>query len=374
MERRHKTLEEIDRAFAAQRRDSSQRTPRRGRGKRAGAVLLLLAAGMFFAAGYWCRGPVPGGSPPAAISLRADGVLRRTASLTLTQASDTQTEAAFPITVTLKTPDGAEDTAAYAYSVDGADAGSLRSGETLALQSGQKAVIRDLPADTEYTAYGASAAGYVLSGMNDTGSVGEEGAFAAFTAQYAEQSLRITFALSNADGTNLTEEQREEEFSFTAVFSGEGAPEEQSFTLKHGEEYLFEAIPAGVSYRIIQTDIGEEILPSVTEYEGTAAGGEAVLPFANVCGIPDADASGSLTVSRAAEDTDDIWYAYSVTFSGEDAPEEQLFRLRDGMEAVLEGLPIGIRYTASVLYETGNLQGVRLVKGVINKASEALFS
>jgi hypothetical protein len=386
MAERIPTLEELDRAFAQKRQQrrrgggSHRWIWRRGFGRRAvGAVLFLIAAAIYTAGALWSGAPM-NGTPSVTYAQRGDvayapgmDTVAPAGSLTLS----TNGEAALALTVVFRTAGGGADAASYPYSVDGVPAGSVRSGESIPLRHGQTAVIRDIPAGTAYTVHGLPPTGYAVTGADHAGSVGEQGAAAAFTAVRAAQSLRVSASAVNADGSGLSEEQQEETFSFTAAFAGENAPEDVSFRLKPGEERLFADIPAGVAWSVIRTDTGRGDTPLVTEYTGVAAGGEAALPFMSVYGETDAQTPVSLTVARAESSAPgDEWYAYRVSFEGENAPETQTFLLQDGMEAVLEHLPAGVGYTVSALPREGGAAapGVITVKGIVSQAGRALFT
>ncbi len=60
-------------------------------------------------------------------------------------------------------------------------------------------------------------------------------------------------------------------FGFEVVFSGEGAPETQTFTLRAGESRTFSDIPVGVSYSVRETDAGG-YLPDVETVSGVIVG------------------------------------------------------------------------------------------------------
>lgn len=78
-------------------------------------------------------------------------------------------------------------------------------------------------------------------------------------------SLSINKTVENADGSPLSEEQSEKEFTFTVSFSDNGVYNYQktdgttdelasggTLTLRHGETVLFEHIPTGVTYTVTE--------------------------------------------------------------------------------------------------------------------------
>lgn len=94
-------------------------------------------------------------------------------------------------------------------------------------------------------------------------------------------SLSIRKTVENADGSPLSEEQLEKEFTFTVSFSDGGTYSYQksdgtagepvsgdTLTLCHGETALFEHIPAGVTYTVTE-QAEEHYIASSTGHRGT---------------------------------------------------------------------------------------------------------
>ena len=107
-------------------------------------------------------------------------------------------------------------------------------------------------------------------------------------------SLAIQKTVQNADGSPLTAEQMTQDFTFTVEFSNGGtyiyqkgggeAGELESggaLTLRHGETALFENIPVGVTYTVIEEE-SDGYLVSATGHRGTITEELSTATFVNV--------------------------------------------------------------------------------------------
>ncbi len=120
----------------------------------------------------------------------------------------------------------------------------------------------------------------------------EQVAVTAYNVRLAG-SLSINKTVENADGSLLSEEQSAKEFIFTVSFSDNGAYSYQktdgtsgelisggTLTLSHGETALFEQIPAGVTYTVIEQE-EEGYVISSSGHCGTITAGMSEADFVN---------------------------------------------------------------------------------------------
>ena len=184
------------------------------------------------------------------------------------------------------------DGGAYSYRIDGGELQEIASGGTLVLKHGQKAVFEGLPMGVTYHVTEQPVPGYTVSASGHTGTITEAGSTARFVNTYAPEipgSLEISKELKNADGTELTEEQKQKEFAFVVTFSDGGAyeytidggepqqlPSGDTLVLKAGQTAVFENLPNGITYTVREIDAAG-YLPVVEEVSGTIVGGEHAL-------------------------------------------------------------------------------------------------
>lgn len=111
--------------------------------------------------------------------------ISKTVELTAGQNTKIDENKEFSFTVTLldtgKTPLGGS----YSYTVNGNEAGTVKSGDAITLKHGQKAVISGLPIGTGYSVTEAEEPGYRAENLSVSGTVSADGAAADFKNIYS---------------------------------------------------------------------------------------------------------------------------------------------------------------------------------------------
>ncbi len=120
-------------------------------------------------------------------------------------------------------------------------------------------------------------------------------------------ALSVQKLVENADGSPLTDEQKQQEFVFTVTFSDGGAyeytvdggePQEiasgGTLTLKHGQSAVFEQIPVGVLYTVTEQPVPGYTVAG-TGHTGTITEEGCTALFTNTYAPSQ---TGSLTVSK----------------------------------------------------------------------------
>ncbi len=259
-----------------------------------------------------------------------------------TPLTEAQREELFTFTVTFS------DGGTYAYSVNNGPEQTVSSGGTIQLHSNEIAVFQKMGAGVLYYVREVPVEGYIASGMGHQGNIKDgETALATFINTYQSDdetgTLVITKELRNSDGSPLTDEQKQQVFSFTATI-GEAAEE---FSLKAGERKAIANIPVGTHYLVMETPT--EGYTAVTDtYTGTMDLPQTVtLPFTNVADTQESTEQGTLVVKKrvVGEHDDTDYFTFAVTFEGENAPEDpEPFLLKDGEEWKIENIPHGVSY------------------------------
>ena len=289
------------------------------------------------------------------------------------------------------------DGGTYFYRIDGGEPQQIASGGTLVLKHGQKAVFEGLPMGVTYRITEQPVPGYHASASGHAGTITETGSTAQFVNTYVPEipgGLEISKEVKNADGSPLTEEQKQKEFSFVVTFSDggtyfyriDGGEPQQiasggTLILKHGQKAVFENLPAGITYTVTEMDYSaEDYHTSVRSYTGIVIGNETVLlPFVNVYLPP--EEPGSLEIKKEVigeNPNPDQEFTFEVTFSDGgtyeytvDGGEPQQIAsgdtlvLKAGQAAVFENLPHGITYTVREVDAAGYLPTIEEVSGTI---------
>lgn len=266
--------------------------------------------------------------------------------------------------------------------VDGTDDGiewlEITSRETIYLKHGQVAVIQDLPVGITYSVHETRVVNYYTDSVGHLGNIvyGENRAVFTNTYDPIYGSLLVSKEVVNDDGSELTEEQLEKEFLFTATIDGE----EVQFVLKHGEEHLIADIPVGTKYRVEEFDyIDHEYYATVLVYEGEILGEyEHYLPFVNV--YDPEEELGDLIVRKVLVMPDgeeveldyDLEFTFEVTFEYEDGTTRTEEFTLTGDEfgdpslwKIFEDIPVGTKYTIREIGTGGYLPESDYVEGYI---------
>ncbi len=295
------------------------------------------------------------------------------------QLSEAQLEQAFEFTITFS------DEESYKYYISHNDEDpseepqwlEITSGDSIYLTHGQVAVIQDLPVGTTYTVRETPVLNYTTTSAGHLGTIiyGENQVVFTNTYDPVYGSILVTKEVVNSDGSDLTQEQREKEFLFTAWVDGE----EISFVLKHGEEYRIMDLPIGTKYRVEEFDyVEDKYYASVLVYEGEILGTyEHHLPFINI--YDPVDELGDLIVRKilVAHEEDleldyDLEFTFEITFSYKDGTEEIIEFTLKGDELgdpslwkIFEDIPVGTKYSIREIGTAGYLPESDVVEGYI---------
>ncbi len=146
----------------------------------------------------------------------SDLTISKTVELTPDQGTQINTDAVFTFQIQLE--DAATQTlsGSYSYTVDGAAAGTIASGDSITLKHGQKAVISGLPAGTTYTVTETAIPGGYSPRQTAISGAVLSAPRAEFVNTYTvtgltQAVLRATKTLNGPDGTTLAANQ----FSFS---------------------------------------------------------------------------------------------------------------------------------------------------------------
>lgn len=188
-------------------------------------------------------------------------------------------------------------------------------------------------------------------------------------------SLSIEKTVETADGGELAEEQKQQEFAFTITFSDGGTytyridggePQELAsggtLALKHGEKAVFERLPVGVLYAVAETPV-EGYMASSVGHRGNITKDGCRAVFTNTY-APEAEPVGSLTITKEVIDesgdgtvnleqefeftvefSDNGTYGYRIDGGREqELASGETLKLKAGQSAVFEGIPVGVKY------------------------------
>ncbi len=311
----------------------------------------------------------------------------------------------FTFNLILRDGNGNQLTGQYPYT--GKGSGTVSSGSSFTLKSGESVLISGLPAETTYTVTETEANrdGYTTTATGAQGTiVANETAEASFVNHRQAGSLKISKTVTGNGG------DRNRSFTFNLIlrdgdgnqltgqypYTGKGSgmvSSGSSFTLKSGESILISGLPAGTTYTVTETEANRD------GYTTTATGNQGVI-VANKT----AEASfvnhrqaGSLKISKTVTgnggdrnrsftfnlilrdgDGNQLTGQYPYTGKGSGMVSSgSSFTLKSGESILISGLPAGTTYTVTeteanrdgyTTTATGN-QGVI----VANKTAEASF-
>ena len=127
-------------------------------------------------------------------------------------------------------------------------------------------------------------------------------------------------------------------FNFTAVIGGRT----EMFTLRHGHSMVFEDIPVGTAYEVVETPAAGYITSSENNTGSVPAQG-VTAAFTNTFSPP---ATGSLIVTKVVtgQGADPAKaFEFTVVIGG----ETQAFTLTHGLSKYFDNLPVGTQYTVT---------------------------
>ena len=188
-------------------------------------------------------------------------------------------------------------------------------------------------------------------------------------------ALTIEKAVRNADGSPLTEAQKQQEFVFTVTFSDGGTYEYTvdggeprqlasggTLVLKHGQQAVFEKLPVGITYTVTEQSVPGYTV-SGTGHTGTIIEAGSAAYFVNTYAP---EKTGSLTVSKEVTgDGADLHKEF--TFTAIIGGQTHTFTLRHGESYTFPDLPVGTEYTITETDYTadGYIASVKTYTGTI---------
>jgi pilin isopeptide linkage protein len=183
--------------------------------------------------------------------------------------------------------------------------------------------------------------------------------------QYAD--LRVTKTVLNADGSALTEEQRETVFRFTAVVGGA----DTEFTLKHGGTYMISHFPVGTLYTVTEEAAGGYTVTS-ENHQGSIPAGGAEAAFTNIYGETDEE-FGNLIVKKlvegaGADETQE--FTFTAIIGG---TIRETFTLRHNETKTFEQIPAGTAYTITEESAAGYTAAVESYAGAVLPGEHTLL-
>lgn len=290
------------------------------------------------------------------IRLKGDLLIRKTVKNTDdSPLTNIQKKTAFIFTVTFS------DNNSYSYSIDNGEPKMLKRGETLELCNGQTAVFENLPVGVMYNVTEAPVEGYVCESTGHRGNITEKQSVADFVNNCNLDEMGSLTVHKTVTGNNA---DLNKQFAFIARI-GDSI---EKFSLKNGESKIFEGIPIGTDYLIIEEDT-EGYIPSVGEYSGEIVSADNILlPFTNVCDFTPENKTGSLTVSKTVYGNNadpNREFTFTVNFDGENAPKTETFTLKAGESKTFKNLRSGIIYTVTETESNGYLPAINYASGVV---------
>ena len=261
---------------------------------------------------------------------------------------DDQKEIEFEFRVTFYGSNGDVDGNTYTYIIycrDGipGEELSIQSGETLFLRHSERAVFRNIPAGVTYTVVELPSPGFTVRSGDHQGTITRDvERRATFTNVICPRvgSLRVSKEIRNFDGTPVTDAQREVDFTFT-LYLGDDEP--VTFTLRHGGFEIFDNIPVGTPFRIVEHPV-DGFTQTLEDQIGTIVveGRTVMVDFINYYGDPD-ERYGDLRVSKEVYGGEsDTAFTFTVIIGNDDP---YTFTLRHGEYWLRENIPHGTRYT-----------------------------
>ena len=195
-------------------------------------------------------------------------------------------------------------------------------------------------------------------------------------------ALTIEKTVQNADGSPLTEVQKQQEFTFTVVFSDGGTysysidggePQQLAsggtLVLKHGQQAVFEKIPVGVTYTVTEQPVPGYTV-SATGHTGTITETGSAALFTNTYAPGQ---TGSLTVSKEVVDASPDGSAdinKEFTFTAIIGGQTHTFTLKHGESKTFPDLPVGTEYIVTETDYTadGYVANIKTYTGTITGA------
>lgn len=262
-----------------------------------------------------------------------------------------------------------DDKGTYNYQLDNhEELYSLKSGENLTLRHGQQAHFKDIPIGIHYTVTEKQVPRYVTSGSNTSGTIRHEPSIASFLNTYLTTTgqLSLSKEVITGDGSDLTEKQKEQPFTFTVTFSDTDTkfPYEthsgkkgtiqsgDTVTLSHKESLTIGELPLGTTYTVKEEKV-PEVTSGQTYWDGTILTAETI--YLKVVNEFETDLTkyGTLTFKKEiVSDTPDLEQLFSFEVSLGDKETTYYYQIDEGpFIRHEEGTPIQIKTGQQVHFD-----------------------
>lgn len=212
------------------------------------------------------------------------------------------------------------------------------------LKHGESHIFENLPVGTFFSVAENNyvSEGYTTASTGATGTLGQEGAVAAFVNTRRELPSELG-DLAITKTVNDPQKDPAQRFGFTVLLGGA----EYRLRLAHGETYRFTDIPAGTPYQIIEEDpVPLGYAASAVGSTGTILPGENACVFTNTKAAPEPGETGRLVLTKRVQGAfldSTRRFRFTVTIGG----VEQVVYLRHGESKVFSGLPAGTSYSVA---------------------------
>lgn len=210
---------------------------------------------------------------------------------------------------------------------------------TVNLKHGESYTFRDIPVGTPYTIVenDYTAEGYVTSAQGSTGTLAVEGATAVFTNTKAPIEGKANLVITKQVSGSETDDTKEFRFEVTL------GTEKQILYLKHGESHIFENLPVGTFFSVVESNYTAEGYVTASKgATGTIPQEGAVAAFVNTRQeLP--PQLGSLTITKTVNDPQKNpaqKFEFTVLLAG----VKYQIRLADGETYRFSDIPAGTPY------------------------------
>lgn len=210
---------------------------------------------------------------------------------------------------------------------------------TLALKHGESYTFENVPVGTPYTIVEGdyTADGYVTRAEGSTGTVPSGGAAAVFTNTKAPLEGRANLVVTKQVSGPGAQEEKQFRFEVTL------GTEKQVIYLKHGESYIFENLPVGAFYSVVENNyVNEGYLTASKGATGTIPQEGAVAAFTNTRRDLPAQVGG-LSITKTVNDPQKD-PTQKFDFTVELGGVTYRLRLADGETYRFSGIPAGTAY------------------------------
>jgi len=241
------------------------------------------------------------------------------------------------------------------------------------LKGGESVTFADIATGTAYKVEEAAVGGYragitVAEGII----VSNHNAEVTFVNEAVDHPGRL-IVTKKVIGTGA---DTDKQFVFSVIIAGQV----HTFTLRDGQSKVFDNLPMGTPYRVVENDYADEGYVSAPQsYEGRIIEGSLTLPFINVRDDGTEDL-GSLEITKQVINADgteltqaqvDREFTFIVTIDG----ASETIVLRHGQSKLYTNLAKGSTYRVEELPSPGYIAAITVAEGIItsNHTSEITF-